>query len=58
MKLRLLVKMILMEIILGLKVTMDQALAKRFCFGYTFRFLTHALTLRLQYVYLRFLSIV
>ena len=40
------VKMLLMEIILGPKVTMNQFLRKNTCFGYFCRFVTHALTLR------------
>ena len=39
-KVRLLVKTNLMEIILGLKVTMDQVKTKKFCFVYFCRFLT------------------
>ena len=37
-----------MEIILILKVTMDQVMTKTVCFGYFFRFVTSASTLRLR----------
>ena len=45
-KISLVVKSHLMEMILGLKATMDQVQVKRFCFGYFCRFFTSALTLR------------
>ena len=51
MKERLLVKMLLMEIILGPKVTMNQVATRKPCFGYLCRFVTRALTLRLRNTY-------
>ena len=39
-------KILLMEIILRLKVTMNQIKTKKFCFGYLCRFVTRDLTLR------------
>ena len=41
-----------MEMILGLKATMDQVQVKRFCFGYFCRFLISALTLRSRNTYI------
>ena len=58
-KVRLLVKTLLMEIILGLKLVMDQVKTTKLYFGYFCRFVISALTLRPgKYVYLRFSSIV
>ena len=48
MKVRLLVKTLLMEIILRLKVALNQVKTKKLCFRYFCRFVTHALTLRPQ----------
>ena len=52
-KVRLLVKTLLMEIILRLKVTMNQVKTKKLCFGYFCRFVTSALTLRPRNTYIR-----
>ena len=51
-KVRLLVKTLLMEIILRLKVAMNQVKAKKLCFGYFCRFVTRALTLRPRNTYI------
>ena len=40
-----------MDIILTLKVTMNQVNTKKLCLGYFYRFVSHALTLRLRNTY-------
>ena len=58
-KIRFLVKIHLMEIILVLKIRMDQVKRKKNCYRYFCRIMTSALTLRAHKpVYLRFSSIV
>ena len=51
MRLRLLLKMLLMEINLGVKVTINITITKKPCFDYIWRFVTHALTLRPRNTY-------
>ena len=51
-KVRLLEKTLLMEIILTLKATMNQVKAKKLCFGYFCRFVSRALTLRPRNTYI------
>ena len=51
-KLRLLVKTLSMETILGLKVAVYQVTTKKPCFGYFYRFVTRASTLKLQNTYI------
>ena len=60
MKLRLLLKVLLIEIILGSQITLNQITTREFCFGYFCKFVTHTLTLRLRnrYIYIRFLSVI
>ena len=41
-----------MEIILRFNVTMDKVKTKKLCFGYFCRFVTNALTLRMQNTYI------
>ena len=45
-------KTLLMEIILGLKITMNQVTTKKPCFGYFCRFASRALTLRPRKMYI------
>ena len=45
-------KTLSVELILGLKVTMNQVMTKRPCFGYFSRFATRTLTLRPRKTYI------
>ena len=51
-KLKLLMKILLIEVILGSKLNMNQITTKKLCFGYFCRFVIRASTLRLRNMYI------